>query len=702
MLLSPLFPTRYMAAVCFLIMCGIAVSAAAPITIKPTTTLTAETANNTSASSSFLALVNGDTAPRNVSKSAQGTLLYSGNTTKVYAHLMGWFGTSSHMNVGYASNTQATVHKQVVDMKSRGMAGAILDWYGQNHITDQTAGYLKSESEAQGFTFGITEDVGSISSYARSNNCDGTQKLIDDLNYAYTTYELSPAYLRVNSRPVVFFFGVGAYYVDWDDVRAKVAGNPLFVFENSGAFTAPNSDGGFAWVQINNSNPYDIETSYLDSFYSTALANPSKLDYGTGYVGFNDTLAGWTGNRVVHRQCGTTWLNSFAEAGKYFNTSRQLPFLQVATWNDYEEGTEIETGIDNCLRVVAWTSGGTLYWKLEGEGPTNSVSYFRVFISTDGSNLMKLKDVSSSTRSLSLSSWALSTSITYKLFVKAIGKPSIFNQMSNAVAHRRGDAVPTARIVVTPSSGVVPLTVTASTSSSTDSDGKVASSKIDFGDGTVVAGPKATHTYQNFDAYSVRAYVYDDKGSMGTAAATVTSRQPSTGVMIWQPSSGSSFPNYFRLVASALGSGTAKIASMTVYMNGAYVYRINDDRLDISLRFPDGDYAVGVNAWDTAGKVYSSTTKIHLGIGTNLPPVAAIQFDNDSPAIGTQVRACTAQSYDSDGGISRSIVDFGDGTTQTGTTTYHVYKAAGMFPVKVTVTDSRGATATTTTSVTVH
>lgn len=700
MLLSPFFSQRCMAAVCFLTVCGMAEAATAPITIKPTTTLSAEMANNTSASSSFLALVNGDTGPRNVSKSAQGTLLYSGNTTKIYAHLMGWFGTSSHMNVGYASNTQATVHKQVADMKSRGIAGAILDWYGQNNITDQTAGYLASESEAQGFTFSLMEDVGSISGYAQNNNCDGTQKLIDDLNYAYTAYEVSPAYLRVNSRPVVFFFGVDAYYIDWDDVRAKVTGNPLFVFENSGAFTAPNSDGGFAWIQINSSNPYDIETSYLDGFYTTALANPAKLAYGTGYVGFNDTLAGWTGNRVMHRQCATTWLNSFAEAGKYFNSSRQLPFLQVATWNDYEEGTEIETGIDNCLRVVAWTSGGTLYWKLEGEGPANSVSYFRVFISTDGNNLMTLKDVSSSTRSLSLSSWVLSTSVTYKLFVKAIGKPSIFNQISNAVAYRRGDVVPTARIAVTPSSGVVPLTVTASTSSSTDPDGNVASSKIDFGDGTVAAGPKATHTYQNFDVYSVRAYVYDDKGAMGTAAATVTSRQPNSGVTIWQPASGSVFPNYFRVIASA--SGAAKITSMTVYVNGKSTYRINDDRLDISLRFSDGDYLIGVNAWDATGAVYTATTKIHLGVGTNILPVAQVKLDNYSPAVGMGIRACTAQSYDPDGGISRSVVDFGDGTRQSGTTTYHTYTSAGTFPVIVTVTDNRGATASTTTSLTVH
>src|SRR3954447_6133922 len=343
-------------------------SATAQIAITPTTTLANELANNTSASSSFLTLPNGNPAPANISKSATKTLLYSGNATKVYTHFMGWFGSDGHMNVGYVSNDPARVHKQVADMKSRGLAGAILDWYGPGtNMSNQTAALLRTESEAQGFTFAITEDVGSVSASAKSNLCDVTQKVIDDLNFAYTTYEVSSAYLRINGRPVVFFFGVDAYFIDWTRVRQQVSGNPLFVFRNSGAFTQANSDGGFAWIEINRTNTYDINTAYLDGFYSAARANPTRIPFGTGYVGFNDTLAGWTGNRVMQRQCGRTWLSSFAEANKYYNTTTQLPYTQIATWNDYDEGSEIESGIDNCLSVVAWTSGGVLYWKLQGE-----------------------------------------------------------------------------------------------------------------------------------------------------------------------------------------------------------------------------------------------------------------------------------------------------------------------------------------------
>src|ERR1051326_8827288 len=73
-------------------------------TITPTTTLTAETANNTSAAPTLAAQPNGNAAPGNVSKQPVLGLLYSGANAPIYAHFMGWFGGTNHMNVGYQSD----------------------------------------------------------------------------------------------------------------------------------------------------------------------------------------------------------------------------------------------------------------------------------------------------------------------------------------------------------------------------------------------------------------------------------------------------------------------------------------------------------------------------------------------------------------------------------------------------------------------
>ncbi len=135
------------------------------------TTVKAETGNNTSTANSFGGQTNGNAPASNVSKLPIASLLYSGATTKVYGHLLGWFGKPNHIGVGYQSNTAAQVHAQVQDMMSRGMAGAVLDWYGAaDPFIDGTAMLLKNEAEAHsGFEFAITEDKGALGPAAASN-----------------------------------------------------------------------------------------------------------------------------------------------------------------------------------------------------------------------------------------------------------------------------------------------------------------------------------------------------------------------------------------------------------------------------------------------------------------------------------------------------------------------------------------------------
>jgi PKD domain len=685
--------------VCRKVICGIAAIVftsahllAQGFLMVPTTTLSRETVNTSSASAAL---------GGNVSKSPHQSLLYSGNTTDIYAHLMGWFCSTGHISVGYCSDDRKQVRAQVSDMKSRGFAGAILDWHGKGHMTDTVATLLRAEAETQSFKFAITEDVGSLRSFAKTNNCDVTQKVFDDLNHIYTTYELSPAYMRLDERPVVFFFGAEAYFVDWERVRAEVSGNPLFIFRNTGAFTHPAANGAFAWVEKNPLDSYDINKSHLGYFYSTSLKHPERTTVGAAYPGVNDTLAGWTGNKVMQRDCGRTWLSTFAYTGGYYNTTSPLKFMHIATYNDYEEGSQIENGIDNCLKTVAWTTGNTLNWKLEGEGPPESISYFRVFISLDGINLMKLTDIKSTARSLNLLSWPLSSVTKYTFYVKAIGKPSIRNSMSNAVGYRRGNAAPVARIQLSTSSGRVPLTVTASTSASSDPDGNVASSTIDCGDGTILKGPKATHTYQAIDSYMVRAYITDKRGTTATAAQPVSVAPATSGVVIEEPSVGSTVPNYFAVRAYA--SGSKPITAMKLYVNGTVMLTVHDNRLETHLYLPDGKQTIGINAWDATGAVQSRTISVVTGTGTNLRPTPVLQLSDANPGVGATIRACTAASSDPENLSLGTLVDFGDGTIGAqGMTTYHRYQNPGTYVVRATVTDRRGMAATTSTTVTVH
>jgi hypothetical protein len=62
----------------------------------------------------------------------------------------------------------------------------------------------------------------------------------------------------------------------------------------------------------------------------------------------------------------------------------------------------------------------------------------------------------------------------------------------------------------------------ACTAASTDSDGSILGSKVDFGDGTIASGPTALHTYASAGTYQVTATVTDNAGLTSAASSSVT------------------------------------------------------------------------------------------------------------------------------------------------------------------------------------
>jgi hypothetical protein len=81
---------------------------------------------------------------------------------------------------------------------------------------------------------------------------------------------------------------------------------------------------------------------------------------------------------------------------------------------------------------------------------------------------------------------------------------------------------PTAVISVSPDSGTAPVAISASTSLSTDPNGTIVFSAIDFGDGTVTDAQTASHTYKKSGHYTVTATIRDNYGATSTASTLVS------------------------------------------------------------------------------------------------------------------------------------------------------------------------------------
>jgi hypothetical protein len=396
--------------------------------ITPTTTFLAETANNTSAASGFKAQTNGNAGAGSVSKVDIHSLLYAGATTQIFAELQPWFGDKRHMQVGYTSWNPAQVEKQLEDMESRGITGVVIDWYGPADDTEVTTlTWLAAAANHPEFKIIIMIDKGAVT-LSPCKGCNPQQTMIYLTNYVLNHYATSTSYATLDGKPIITQFDLDLHFtLDWPAIRASTSSNVAWIFENSGGFTHPISGGSWSWMNAT-SKQYGMD--YLTNFYNAAKAAPELQAWGAGYKGFNDTLASWSLNRIVGQQCGQTWLETFNKINSYYDSGKQLPILQLVTWNDYEEGTEIETGIENCVSVSASATKNTLSWQIQGS--QNTLDHYEVYISTDGANLMLLNTMDVGSVSLDLCSYSPANG-KYTAYIEAVGKPSLENQISNAV-----------------------------------------------------------------------------------------------------------------------------------------------------------------------------------------------------------------------------------------------------------------------------
>jgi PKD domain len=659
----------------------------------PNTTLKAETGDNTSTANSFAGQTNGNAPASNVSKLPIASLLYSGATTKIYGHLLGWFGKPNHISVGYQSNTAAQVHAQVQDMISRGMAGAVIDWYGPSDtFIDGTAMLLRNEAEAHAgkFEFAITEDKGALGQAAASNGCDVTDQFISDLSYIAANYESSPAYMKINGRPVVFLFDVDQYYIDWKRARASIPGNPLLVARGTNGLTSASDDGGFSWVRISNDTPFDPELNLQDTFFQTAQQNPQKLAVAAAFKGFNDTLASWGTNRVIDQDCGQTWIQSLNEIGKFYSSGNQLAVLQIPTWNDYEEGTAIEMGVDNCVFLVPSQSGNKISWVVNGQ--ENTIDHYTVFISTDGQNLSPLIDIPAGTHAVDLSKLQISQNKTYLIFVKAVGLPSIQNKMSPPIAFRSGDQPPDISLDVSQTSG---LTYSASTAGSS---GKVAKSVIDFGDGTVVNGANASHTYEAVGSYLITATVYDSVGASSVAVQQVSVKPSAGGVDISSPNNSATVNWPTPIVASA---NSSSVSAIQVLVDGNVAYATHGDTVNTAIKVFTGKHQIQVQALDSSGNPTGSSSLSVNAEPNDVAPTAKIILTAMPQISPTTFLACSASSVDPDGFFIGRSMKFSDGSHFSGPSALETFSSPGTYTATATVQDNFGATDSTTVTFTV-
>jgi glycosyl hydrolase family 99 len=331
------------------------------------------------------------------------------NPMKVYMHYMPWFETPATLGgsswgyhwrfnnrnpnivdatgkrqiashyyplIGpYASRDKDVIEYHLLLMKLSGVDGVMIDWYGVQGTNGDIGNLLTSSNaiidqvDDFGLKFGVVlEDR--FSTVSSGNSTPDIEKGKANMAYLRDHYFNKPNYIRQNAGndPLVSVFGPIRFQTpaQWTQILAEagedVDFNTLWYEMND---AGANADGEYAWVYEEEN--LDNHLTHQTNFYQNRAPNLGTAG-GVAYPGFNDYYAeGGVGNIVafeIPHNNGQT-LDSVLDLAEQY--SDRIDFLQLATFNDFGEGTmfepTIETGFDYLNRIQQFT--GVTYGEAE-------------------------------------------------------------------------------------------------------------------------------------------------------------------------------------------------------------------------------------------------------------------------------------------------------------------------------------------------
>ena len=277
----------------------------------------------------------------------------------------GWHWTMNHFDpetIGQDGRREAAAHDypliglydsgdpdalecQVLLMKFSGIHGVVIDWYGFERFYDYLTLHRNTEKlipwlKKAGLQFAICYEDQSIGAMVKAKVIEPDADLaMGKKVFAWLeeNWFVDEAYLKTDQRPVFLVFGPQHFSGEqWKNLRSGVSSNPLMITlphlsKKSGA------DGAFGWPPVTGGKTVSSADwkKYLEKLYAR-----NELVIGAVFPGFHD----------IYEQAGLhdSYGHIDDRNGATFAETLDLALkgdarlIQIATWNDYGEGTAIE------------------------------------------------------------------------------------------------------------------------------------------------------------------------------------------------------------------------------------------------------------------------------------------------------------------------------------------------------------------------
>jgi glycosyl hydrolase family 99 len=270
----------------------------------------------------------------------------------------------------YDSTDSDVIEYHSLLMKYSGVDGALVDWYGEQGSNGDVGSLLTASNAFVNKTsnFGLGFGVVAEDNFWTTNGNPDIGKAEHNVGYLRDHYFNQSNYIRAgaSSNPLMMVFGPNKFQTasQWTQIFGDTGTNPEFLpLEYQMGEAGANADGEFAW-------PYQSPgtTDHLTqvrNFY-TSRAPGLTTAAGVAYPGFNDFYAqGQVGGHTlfyIPENNGQTLASMLSLYNTYklkSDTTVNLDMLQLATFNDFGEGTmfepTVETGFNYLHQLQTFT-----------------------------------------------------------------------------------------------------------------------------------------------------------------------------------------------------------------------------------------------------------------------------------------------------------------------------------------------------------
>jgi PKD repeat protein len=254
---------------------------------------------------------------------------------------------------------------------------------------------------------------------------------------------------------------------------------------------------------------------------------------------------------------------------------------------------------------------------------------------------------------------------------------------------------PSASFAATQNSTAGPYVMRFDGSSSSDSDGDIATHNWDFGDGSTASGANINHDYGEPGTYSVTLTVIDNQGTFGTSSTSITLTEPQAAAELPPAASFTAMPSQAGPFSMEFDGSSSVDADGSIV---SYSWDFGDGTSQqgdkVSHTYSQaGNYSVKLFVTDDQDHTGSATASVTLiDPKKNSEPTASFIVSPLRDVSPVAVQLDASGSFDLDGAIGQYLWDFGDGRGGSGKTTSHEYDASGSYIVSLTITDNAGAT----------